>query len=77
MFNRVRDAIEAHLTIEFTALAISHAIQSRIGLAIGKVVKQLRLLRSASIIINGATGHEGGDNALLRPATALPAPPNE
>ena len=29
MFNRVRDAIEAHLTIVFAALAISHVIQSR------------------------------------------------
>lgn len=27
MFNRMRDAIEAHLTILFTALAVSHAIQ--------------------------------------------------
>ena len=55
MFNRVRDAIEAHLTIVFAALAVSHAIQTRTGLAIGKVVKQLRPLRSATIIINGAT----------------------
>ncbi|MGB0973269.1 MAG: IS1634 family transposase, partial [Mycobacterium sp.] len=55
MFNRVRDAIEAHLTIVFTALAVSHAIQSRTGLSVGKVVKQLRPLRSATININGAT----------------------
>jgi hypothetical protein len=55
MFNRVRDAIEAHLTIVFAALAVSHAIQSRTGLSVGKVVKQLRPLRSATININGAT----------------------
>ncbi len=55
MFNRMRDAIEAHLTIVFTALAVSHAIQSRTGLSIAKVVKQLRPLRSATITINGAT----------------------
>jgi hypothetical protein len=55
MFNRVRDAIEAHLTIVFTALAVSHAIQTRTGLAIAKIVKQLRPLRSATITINGAT----------------------
>jgi hypothetical protein len=54
MFNRVRDAIEAHLTIVF-ALAVSHCIQARTGLAIGKIVKQLRPLRSATIVINGAT----------------------
>ncbi len=40
MFNRMRDAIEAHLTIVFAALAVSHAIQSRTGVSIAKVVKQ-------------------------------------
>ena len=51
----MREAIEAHLTIVFTALAVSHAVQARTGPAIGKVVKQLRPLRSATITINGAT----------------------
>lgn len=55
MFNRLRHAIEAHLTIVSAALAVAHAIQARTGLAIGKVVKQLRPLRSATIVINGAT----------------------
>ena len=39
----------------FTALAVSHAIQTRTGLSIAKTVKQLRPLRSATITINGAT----------------------
>lgn len=55
MFNRMRDAIEAHLTIVFAAPAVSHAIQSRTGLSIAKVIKQIRPLRSATITINGAT----------------------
>jgi len=55
MFHRTRDAIEAHLTIVFTALAVAHNIQDRSGLAIGKVIKNLRPLRSATIAINGAT----------------------
>ena len=55
MFHRARDAIEAHLTIVFTALAVAHNIQERSGLAIAKVIKQLRPLRSATIAINGAT----------------------
>lgn len=55
MFNRMRDAIEAHLTVVLAALAVSHAIQSRTGLSIAKAVKQLRPLRSATININGAT----------------------
>jgi len=53
MFHRTRDAIEAHLTIVFTALAVSRAVQARTGLAIGNVIKQLRPLRSATIAING------------------------
>jgi hypothetical protein len=36
MFNRVREAIEAHLTIVFTALAVSHAIQGSTGFAIAQ-----------------------------------------
>jgi hypothetical protein len=55
MFHRQREAIEAHLTIVFTALAVAHTIQTRTGLSINKIVKQLRPLRSATISINGAT----------------------
>ena len=53
LFARSRDAIEAHLTIVFTALAVSREVQARTGLAIRNVVKQLRPLRSATIAING------------------------
>jgi hypothetical protein len=52
MFHRTRDAIEAHLTIVFTALAVSREVQNRTGLAIRNVTKQLRPLRSATIAIN-------------------------
>jgi hypothetical protein len=55
MFHHTRDAIEAHLSIVFTALAVAHAIQERSGLAIANVIKQLRPLRSATITINGAS----------------------
>ena len=40
MFHRTREAIEAHLTIVFTALAVAHCIQERTGLAIANVIKQ-------------------------------------
>lgn len=55
MFVRTRDAIEAHLTIVFTALAVSREAQRRTGLAIGNIVRQMRPLRSATIAINGTT----------------------
>ena len=54
IFVRRRDAIEAHLTIVFTALAVSREAQVRSGLAIRNLVRQLRPLRSATILSNGA-----------------------
>jgi Transposase DDE domain len=54
MFVRRRDAIEAHLTIVFTALAVAREAQDRTGLAIRNVLRQLRPLRSATIAVNGA-----------------------
>jgi hypothetical protein len=55
MFHYARAAIEAHVTIVFTPLAVAHAIQSHTGLSIAEVVKQLRPLRSATVNINGST----------------------
>ena len=55
IFHHLRESIEAHLSIVFTALAVSHAIQDKTGLAIANVVKQLRPLRSATITINGTS----------------------
>jgi len=53
MFVRTKDAINAHLTIVFTALAVARTVQNRTGLAIRNVIRQLRPLRSATIAING------------------------
>ena len=54
MFARTRDAIEAHLTIVFTALAVSRTVQDRTGRSLRRVLRTLRPLRSATIEINGA-----------------------
>jgi transposase len=54
MFVRTKDAIEAHLTIVFTALAVAREAQNCTSLAIRSLVRQLRTLRSATITINGA-----------------------
>jgi len=53
-FARRRDAIEAHLTIVFAALAISRVIQNRTGLSIRRFLRTLRPLRHATIQANGA-----------------------
>jgi hypothetical protein len=55
MFARTRDAIESHLTIVFTALAVSRAMQNRTGLSLRRVLRALKPLRSATVEINGTT----------------------
>lgn len=53
IFHHKRDAIEAHLTIVFAALAISRTIESCIGITIKRFVKTLRPIRSGIVTING------------------------
>ena len=76
MFHHTRDAIEAHLTIVIAALAVAHCIQERTGLGIANVVKQLRPLRTATIVINGVTEtfppESQGPNEKSLPASGSP-----
>jgi hypothetical protein len=51
VFHRLRDSIEAHLTIVFTALAVAREAQNRTGLSINKIIKMLRPLRTATITV--------------------------
>lgn len=55
IFARRQEAINAHLTIVFTALAVAREVQARTSLAIRNVIRQLRSLRSATIAINATT----------------------
>lgn len=45
IFHRTTDAIEAHLTIVFTALAIARDLQDRTGWSIRKIIQTLRPLQ--------------------------------
>jgi hypothetical protein len=53
IFHRKRDAIEAHLTIVFAALAIGRNIEYKTGISIKQFVKLLRPIRSGIVTING------------------------
>ena len=55
IFHRLRDSIEAHLTIVFAALAISRHLQDQSGVSIKKLVHTLRPLQSVTIDIAGHT----------------------
>src|SRR3954451_846849 len=49
IFHRIRNSIEAHLTIVFAALAIYREAQARTGVSIKKIIQTLRPLQSATI----------------------------
>ena len=53
MFHHRQEAIEAHLTVVFAALAIARDLQERSGVSIKKLVQTLHAARSATIEING------------------------
>jgi transposase len=53
IYHQSREAIEAHLTIVLTALAISRAIERKAGISIKQFVKLLRPIRSGIVTFNG------------------------
>ena len=55
IFHHTRDAIEAHLTIVFAALAVARYLQDATGMSIKKIVNTLRPLQQVTVRI---AGHE-------------------
>jgi transposase len=55
VFHRLRDSIEAHLTIVLAALAVSRHLQEQTGTSIKKLVRTLRPLRTVQISVTGHT----------------------
>lgn len=53
VFHHRREAIEAHLTVVFAALAITRYLTEATGISVKKIVQTLRTIRSATIEING------------------------
>ena len=53
IFHRTREAIEAHLTIVFTALAIARDLQARSGWSLKKIIRALRPLQHVTIRLTG------------------------
>lgn len=67
IFHHDRDAIEAHLSIVFAALAISRHLQQQTGLSIRRIVRTLRPLQQVTVRI---AGHEVVAQDQLTPAAA-------
>lgn len=53
IFHQTREAIEAHLTIVFAALAIARHLQDNTGVSIKRIVRTLRPLRTVQIRVGG------------------------
>lgn len=53
MFHHAREAIEAHLTIVFAALAVARHLQNATGLSIKKIVQTLRPIQQITVRIAG------------------------
>lgn len=53
MFHHTHEAIEAHLTVVFAALAIARFLQDATGVSIKKLVRALRPLQEVTITVNG------------------------
>lgn len=65
IFHHTRDAIEAHLTIVFAALAIARYLQDETGMSIKKIVHTLRPIQQIRVRI---AGHEHLAEDPLSPA---------
>ena len=69
MFHHTRDAIEAHLTIVFAALAIARYLQDATGLSIKKIVRTLRPLQQITVRIAGHEHHAA--DPITKPAREI------
>src|SRR5699024_3300016 len=64
MFHHTRDAIEAHLTVVFTALAVARYMQTQTGISLKRIITTLRPLREFTGRI--------GDHELIFPPEITP-----
>lgn len=55
IFHHTREAIEAHLTVVFAALAVARYLQDATGASIKRIIRSLRPLQEVTISLNGQT----------------------
>jgi len=53
IYHHLKDSIEAHLTVVFTALAIARDLQARSGWSLKKIIRALRPLQHVTIRVAG------------------------
>ena len=57
VYHRIKDSIDAHLTIVMAALAVGHELETRTGLSLKRLVRTLKRYRTFELIVNGKTIH--------------------
>jgi hypothetical protein len=55
IYHRTRDSIEAHLSVVFAAMAVSHWIEQQTGWSIKKFVRTARRYRRVTIQVGSQT----------------------
>lgn len=77
VFHRQRDAIEAHITVVFAALAITRYLTAATGLSIKRLIRTLRPLHSVTIDIGGheLTAETPPSPEVIEILAKLPTPP--
>lgn len=53
VFHHQRDAIQAHITVVFTTLAVTRHLTAATGMSLKKIVRELRAVQTATVEING------------------------
>lgn len=57
IFHRVREKIEAHLTVVFAAIAVGRYVQEQTGVSVKRFVRMLAPVRDGVILVDGAEHH--------------------
>lgn len=64
VYHRIKDSIDAHLTVVMAAMAVGHELETRTGLSLKRLVRTLKRYRTFELHLDGNTIHA---------ATPLPA----
>lgn len=57
IYHRVREKIEAHLTVVFAAIAVSRYVQEQTGVSVKRFVRMLAPVRDGVILVDGVEHH--------------------
>ena len=57
VYHRLKDSIDAHLTIVMAAMAVGHELETRTGLSLRRLVRTLKRYRTFQLDLGGHTIH--------------------